>query len=49
MAFNTSMLRDVPMFHPFNEDELGELCPRIPDGRAESQVAPGCKAGANGV
>ena len=46
MAFNTSMLRDLPMFHPFNEVELGKLCPHIPDGRAESEVAPFRKTGA---
>jgi hypothetical protein len=40
------MLRDVPMFHLFDEDQLGELCQHIPDGRAESEVAPFQKTGA---
>ncbi len=33
MAFNTSILRDVPMFHLFDEDELGELCQHIEERR----------------
>jgi len=46
MAFNTSMLRDVPRFHLFEKDQPGELCQHIPDGRAESEVAPFQKTGA---
>ena len=33
MPFNTSILRDVPMFHLFDEDELGELCQHIEERR----------------
>jgi hypothetical protein len=40
------MLRDVSMFRLFDEDQPGALCQHIPDGRAESEVAPFRKTGA---